>query len=391
MKILTTALFFMMFSACTTVPQLALQSEVLFNDALFEAPTEHVTAGEIFALSEEMKRYVTSEIAGQLREKGPQQGLFDAIYTRGQLKIQYDSSMTRNASEVFAARSGNCLSMAIMTAAFAKEVGLKVQYQNVFVREAWSRTGNVLFGAGHVNVVLIEKQRPGSFRRDIRRQYTIDFLPPGDMVQYHTEDIDESTIIAMFMNNRAAEALAQGQLDNAYWLARAAIGQDPTFMSSYNTLGATYRSHGNLQEARKAFNFVLAREPEDTSVMFNLSEVLKALGRFDEAKSWALKVEKLRAYQPYHFFNLGRQAMKEGNFKAAKEFFSMEVKREPLNPEFNYWLASALFSLGEVRPAGRFMSEAVENSATHKDHALYATKLDRIRAAEQKEKLELVQ
>ena len=51
--------------------------------------------------------------------------------------------MTRNAAEAFDARSGNCLSLVIMTAAFAKELGLPVRYQNVFVDEAWSRSGDL--------------------------------------------------------------------------------------------------------------------------------------------------------------------------------------------------------------------------------------------------------
>ena len=43
---------------------------------------------------------------------------------------------------------------------------------------------------------------------------------------------------------RAAEALAGGDVGGAYWWARAAIRQDPQFISAYNTLGVIYRRHG---------------------------------------------------------------------------------------------------------------------------------------------------
>jgi hypothetical protein len=46
--------------------------------------------------------------------------LFDALYGNGRLRLDYDSAMTRNATEAFAARSGNCLSLVLMTAAFAR-------------------------------------------------------------------------------------------------------------------------------------------------------------------------------------------------------------------------------------------------------------------------------
>ena len=78
----------------------------------------------MFALSDEMRRYLRTELAGPIRAKGRQSGLIEALYGKGQLKLDYDSSMTRNAAQAFAARSGNCLSLVIMTAAFAKELGL---------------------------------------------------------------------------------------------------------------------------------------------------------------------------------------------------------------------------------------------------------------------------
>ena len=58
---------------------------------------------------------------------------------------------------------------------------------------------------------------------------TIDFVPPTGMSAMRTRDIEESTVVAMYMNNRAAEALAKGRLDDAYAWARMAIVQDPEF------------------------------------------------------------------------------------------------------------------------------------------------------------------
>jgi hypothetical protein len=41
--------------------------------------------------------------------------------------IEYDSTVTRTAAQTYAARAGNCLSLVIMTAAFAEELGLRVR------------------------------------------------------------------------------------------------------------------------------------------------------------------------------------------------------------------------------------------------------------------------
>ena len=64
---------------------------------------------------------------------------------------------TKNAAATFATRTGNCLSLVIMTAAFAKELGVPVRYQAAYLDETWSRTGNLLIASGHVNVTLARR------------------------------------------------------------------------------------------------------------------------------------------------------------------------------------------------------------------------------------------
>ena len=148
-------------AACATIPA-PPSPDRLFNDAWFAAPAARISAADVFAVSPEMKRYLDTEIAAELVKKGRQQGLFDALYSRNQLRLEYESDMTRNAAEAFAARSGNCLSLVIMTAAFAKELGLTVSYQQAYADDTWSRTGDLYLSVGHVNLTLGNKRTAAS-------------------------------------------------------------------------------------------------------------------------------------------------------------------------------------------------------------------------------------
>ena len=75
--------------------------------------------------------------------------------------------------------------------------------------------------------------------------------------------IDEQTVVAMYMNNRAAEALARGRFADAYAWAREAIRQDPNFTSTYNTLGAVYQRAGRPADAERAYAYAIdARPPQ---------------------------------------------------------------------------------------------------------------------------------
>ena len=381
MKKVAILLLSLLLSACMTVPR-ADRSDQLFRDGLFAAPSEPISAADVFAISDAMKHYVHVEIAEQLRVRGSQQGLIDALYSKSQLKVEYDSARTRNAAQTFSERAGNCLSLVIMTSALAKELGLPVRYQSVFVDESWSRAGGLHFSAGHVNLTVGRRYHDFKSRVDDNVMITIDFNPPQENRSHHTWAITEATVLAMYMNNRSAEALARAQLDDAYWWAREAIRQDPTFESAYNTLGVIYRRHANLTEAENAFRLALEREPLNIQAMSNLAMVLNDQGRIAESTELTKQLEQRRPYPPFHFFNLGQAAMQAGDFTTARDMFAKEIDRDAYNHEFHFWLASAYYRLGDSNRSRKHLTIAMDFSPTRKDHDLYAAKLDRIRAGQ---------
>lgn len=378
MRTLAVLVASMLLAACAAVPELP-RGDVL-DDRLFAAPSQRISVDDVFAVSPEMKRHLATDIADDVRIKGPQQGLFDALYSRNQLQLEYESTMTRNAAQAYAARAGNCLSLVIMTAAFAKEMGLTVTYQQIYADEAWGRLGDIYLSIGHVNLVL------GMRYSEVGPQYyqgetlTIDFLPPAGVRSLRSRVISEKTIVAMYMNNRAVESMAAGQLDDAYGWAREAIAQEPKFVSAYNTLGAVYLRHGDLAHAEASLRHALARAPKNTHAMSNLVAVLNALGRTAEANELRARLAQLEPEPAFSFFDRGIMAMRTGDYSVAKAMFTKEVERAPYYHEFHFWLAVACVGLGEYELARAQMKLAMENSLNRSDHDLYAAKLDKMNA-----------
>ena len=367
-----------MLAACAA-PPVRPADERFFSDVAFEAPSERIRADDVFALSPAMKHYLEREIADKLRARGRQQGLIDALYAKGELRLEYDSAMTRNAAQAFHARSGNCLSLVIMTAAFAKELGLPVKYQTVLTDELWARGGDIHFLVDHINLSL--GRRLGEASAGARRQdlVTIDFLPQIEVQTARVWQLEEKTVVAMYMNNRAAESLAHGRLDDAYWWAREAVVQDPAFARAYNTLGVVYRRHGDLAQAEAAMRHALSSDPSNPQVVANLAQVLSDQGRAAEAAALKQRLAKLEAEPPFHFFDRGRGAMAREDYAAARDLFERELARAPYYHEFHYWLAIAYGKLGDAQQAGKHLALAMETSTTRSDHDLYAGKLDKLR------------
>ena len=356
-------------------------SAQLFQDQLFGQPDPDINASQIFALTDEMKAYA-HKLAASRAKREPQLILFDALYKRDQLQLEYDASMTRNAAQTFEARQGNCLSLVVMTAAMAREMDMTVQYQAVTTEETWSRTGNLYFASGHVNLVLGKPRMKDVHSVEPNQFMVVDFEPPAETRNLVTVPISEDRIVAMFMNNRAAESLSRKELNRAYWWARKATQADPTFFSSYNTLAIVYQHHGQLPQAEAALRYAQQLQPNNTVAMFNLVQVLDNMGRTLEAAAMREQLARLEPNPPFHYFNLGQKAMQEGEYKKARNLFAREVDRAPYYHEFHFWLAVASYHLGDMKTADKHMKLAMDNSTTRKDHQLYAAKLDKLKFEE---------
>jgi Flp pilus assembly protein TadD len=209
---------------------------------------------------------------------------------------------------------------------------------------------------------------------------TIDFLPQQDLRNQKARSLSENKVVAMYMNNQAAEALARGRVNDAYWWSREAVVQDPSFARAYNTLGVVYRRHGDLAEAERALVHAMSLDPSNPQSMANLAQVYGDQGRSAEAGALRQRLAVLQPDPPFAFFYRGQEALRNGDYAAARDLFAREVARAPYYHEFHYWLALAYAELGDAKGVRKHLGQAMESSTTRGDQDLYAAKLDQIRS-----------
>jgi Tfp pilus assembly protein PilF len=363
-------------AACATSPTLRPHDSALLDDSLFAPPAERIDAAAVLALSPEMEAFVDNELAAAVRAKGRQLGLFDALYAHGEPWLDYDATITRTAAEAYASRSGNCLSLVLMTAAFARQLGMDVRYQSVDVWKSWSRDDSLLYLNSHVNIVLL---MPAAMHVT---DMVIDFMPTTAIQLRRTRVLEEATILSMYMNNRAVELLAQQEIDRAYWWARAAMRQDPRSLDPVNTLAVIYNARGHPAEAEHALRWLLAQEPDNVVALDNLVIALRGQGREAEAQAVARQLAELRPVPPFYYFDRGQAALKDGEYQAAKKLFLKEMRRDAHYDKLHAALALAHYGLGELAKARAQMAIAVDNSTTAADRALYSKMLGRLTLGE---------
>jgi tetratricopeptide (TPR) repeat protein len=384
MRILLSAIASLALAACASqeTPRMADATRTVLHDEMFH-PVAVLSPDEITGLSPEMQDYLLSSIV--VRHKfvdARREELLRALTTKGQLRLEFDAERTRTVAEAFHDHSGNCLSLTLMVGSMARALGLHAQYQRVLTDATWNRVDNNYLLIGHVDVVLSPSDDHVVFPPTSRQDTVVDFIPTSDLHGMRAEEIDETTVVAMFMNNRAVESLVVKDYDQAYSWVRASMRLDPTLVDSYNTLGVIYQRRGKFKEAEQAFQLVLAREPRNTLVMSNMIAVLNQEGRHNEADLLAAHLKEIEPFPAYFYFNQGRTAMGAGDYVTAQRMFQREVDRAPYNDEFHFWLARADAYLGDFDDARAELKLALEASTTRHQHDLYANKLLHLTSAQ---------
>ncbi len=349
-------------AGCASAPVAEVPRQ-LFADSLFTKVARPAVDDDIFALSPAMREFAREHFSG-----GGSTLLADAL--KREIRLEYDTGVTRAAADTFDAHAGNCLSLVILTAAFARDLRIPFDYQAVYGHDSWSRAQGMAFLNGHVNIKL----------KSSTEGVVIDFMEASRATLTSTRVITESTVRAMYLNNRAAEALVDGDLD-AYWWARAAVEADPGYVSPVNTLAVAYLRGGLLLEAEYALRYVLEREPDNVVALTNMLSVYTRLGRRDDAEATRAHLAAIEPYPPFYFLDQGLAALERGDIQEARELLQRELRRMPFHDEVHWALAIADMREGEKGSARRHLALAMKYSITRERRDIYSAKLSHLQGA----------
>ncbi len=379
-------------SACTQLQQVT-QVNTYLNDTAFKTSEMEIDPDAVFALDTTMQTYLEQQVIPRAKKIGPQRALYDALSSTEHLKLDYDTEKTRNAREAFAAKSGNCLSLVILTAALAKKLDVQVFFQDVQVPQLWARHNNLHITVSHVNIILSHRRpRYDEPTLNLQKKHIldqryldeallIDFLPSENLRNQRAVILDVNTILAMYFNNRAFELLSEKRLDEAYWHIRTALKIAPTHHASLNTLGVIYRQRGDLARAERIFRDLLQINDRNTMVLSNLIDALQNNGKQSEAEHYASQLKRYQKIAPFENFDHGMLAMSNQDYLSARRFFEKEIELNPDYDESHFWLALALLKSGKAELAVYELQLAKQYSTTFSTHAMYSNKLERLKAA----------
>ncbi len=253
----------------------------------------------------------------------------------------YRAYITEPPILTFQQRHANCLSFTLLYVALARSVGLNAKVNEVEIPPTWDmRNKKDMVFLRHVNVkVPLMGETTNILRRD---DVVIDLEMHRYRSNYRQHEISDALATAQFYSNRAMEYLDTGNFTDAFLSLRKSISLNNQQSYVWSNLGALYGRKKLLREAELAYLHALELNPEDLTVMNNLSYHYNQAGNKEKALKFARLAQRYRESNPYYKYNLALSAFEQKEYEQALQLVLQAIGRENDDVRF-YELAATLY------------------------------------------------
>lgn len=285
-------------------------------------------------------------------------------------------SDTRTASAALETHEGNCLTLAILTTALADLAGVEVGYQLVDSAPVFELTGSVVSKGVHVRSILYDPSwtppTAGGFL-SVRPGIRVDYFPDG--TERFAGNLSYPDYLAMYYSNVGGEALADGDLDTAFWYALESLAVSPDNVAALNTIAVVYRQAGDDAMAETVYRYGIDKAPRAVSLLRNYRILLTRQGRSAEADAIEARLSRLHDLNPFDWIVAGRQAYFEGEYREAIGHYRRAAEKAPYLHEAYHGMALAYLKLGDAERAETALRRALENSRRQATTSRYQAEL----------------
>lgn len=349
----------------------------LLNDQAFpKFKLYHIEkADEIFALSTEAKAFVRESVSRARKGDDKIESLMLSIFDHSDLDLTYLSTANTSANDTFLNRSANCLSLSIMTYAMALEAGFTAQFQIVNIPEFWTRRSGFTLLNSHLNLRITRRPEVGIIR-PFDNGYVVDFDPQVRSKKFMSSVTDKETVLAMYYNNKGADALLQGDSDLAYAYFREAVLLSKSYSAVWTNLGFLYRKVGFSKLAHKVYRHAIAIDEDNNTAWENLAFLYDRTGDFKAAADIRARLESKRMKNPFYHQMLAQIDEDAGSLDSSVLHYERAIRLDKNQHQFYFGLASVYFKKGKLQQSRRFLQLAKRKAGERKIVNLYANKLD---------------
>lgn len=280
------------------------------------------------------------------------------------------------ASEAFTHKSGNCISLAVLTKALADLVDVTIEFQVIVSAPVYSIESNFMLSSDHVRAFLYDPDFVGDKGVSYfsKPAIIIDYLPSGTDIT--GPRVSERTFIAMFYRNLAADSLLQGDYNRALAILRTALNYAPRNAAVINLIAVIHRQLAHQVMAEQYYLYGLEVADSKTTLKSNYAVLKQSLGETLEAEAILQSLMTSDEHDPYRWYILGKDAFKQQHYRDAVSFYHKAIAQAPYLHQFHFELALSYYKLNQPRRARQALEKAAELSAFADQQQRYNAKLE---------------
>ncbi len=282
---------------------------------------------------------------------------------------------TYDATTAIRLNKGNCMSLAILTTAYAKLLGLDFSYRKVSTLPVFTKKDDVILSSSHVQTIIYDP----NFIADKNVFYLSN---PAVVIDYFPSKSHRSgrkfslgTFLAMYYKNIAADALADKDLNKSFLYANKAYHLDTNNIETINLLAVIHRRSGDLHTAEAIYTAGLNKGQTNIALLSNYIMLLKSQHRMDEVNTLQDKLNQLDDPDPYQWLGEAYTAKNIGNIKQAEIYFKKALVKAPYLNQAYMGLYKIYLKQNKLKKAQTMLVKALEWTYELDERKLYKYKL----------------
>ncbi|MBE0377245.1 tetratricopeptide repeat protein [Pseudoalteromonas prydzensis] len=381
MKLFFSLLLICLLTACKSTESLtpAVPSLTsLLNHPLFElqpVPTEQA----IFKLpSSEVDTFIAYVDTQRQNDLTDDIILYNYI-ERGFSNFSYHGD-TLTAQQTLELAHGNCISLAILTQAYANLIDLETGFQEMTSQPVYAKEGNLVFIANHFRTKL--------YRPFIEEEGQITFIRPGVLIDYfpsrgsfYVGSASYDDLIAKYYSNLAADALLESDYNQVYSLLMKANQYTPNDAELFNLAAILHRRVNDQATSQRIYQTALDQQLQSLNLLSNYKVLAEDTGNemlVEQINSLLGAQEK----DPYELIALGESEALSGRLMSAKKHIDAAIDKAPYLADPYVALAKIRYQQGNLNDAHKLLKQAMKLERDKLQRSVYAAKLAAIEGKE---------
>ena len=252
------------------------------NQSLYKKGEIKLVSSEaIFALSKKQRDNFLAFYQHQLTLNiKPHQALANFLDTRLSNFTYYGETFV--AEKSMRLNKGNCMSLAILTAALAKTVNIEISYREVQTLPIFEKHKNVILSSSHVQALVYDPTfvPDKNFFYFNKPAIVIDYFPVN--TNWTSKVVIKDTLLSKYYSNISAQFIVEGNLNAAFANAELAYQYDNSSSNITNLLAVLHRRKGDKEMAEKFYLRTIMQDKNNLNSLQNYAILLNMQQRYDE-------------------------------------------------------------------------------------------------------------